>query len=67
MEPKHLYRSKQNRMITGVCGGVAEYFNFDPTIIRLVYVILSLFTAGFPGVILYIAASFIIPEDNNIY
>ena len=60
---KKLYRSTSNRMIAGVCGGIAEYFNVDPTIIRLAYVILSVFTVAFPGIIVYIIASWIIPQD----
>ena len=60
---KKLYRSTSNRMIAGVCGGIAEYFNVDPTIIRLAYVILSVFTVAFPGIIVYIIASLIMPQD----
>ena len=58
---KKLYRSTSNRMIAGVCGGIAEYFNVDPTIIRLAYVILSVFTVAFRGIIFYILASLITP------
>ena len=50
-------------MLEGVCGGIAEYFNVDPTIIRLAYVLLSVFTAAFPGIIVYILAMIIIPSD----
>lgn len=39
MEPKKLYRSKESRMVCGVCGGIAEYFNIDPTLIRLGFVL----------------------------
>ncbi|MBR5429351.1 MAG: PspC domain-containing protein [Firmicutes bacterium] len=60
---KRLYRSTKNRMLGGICGGVAEYFDIDPTIIRLIYVLLSLFTACFPGLLLYIICLFIIPND----
>ncbi|MBR2782825.1 MAG: PspC domain-containing protein [Firmicutes bacterium] len=60
---KNLYRSTGKRMLGGVCGGIAEYFGIDATIIRLLYVILTLFTACFPGVILYIICLFVIPED----
>lgn len=41
MENKKLLRSKNNRMLAGICGGVAEYFNIDPTIVRIIYVILT--------------------------
>lgn len=57
---KRLYKSKTNRMIDGVCGGIAEYFNIDPTIVRLGWVIFSL--AGGSSVLAYIIALIIIPE-----
>lgn len=60
MEPKKLYRSRNNRMISGVCGGVAEYINLDPTIIRLLWVLFCF--AGGTGVLAYIIAAIIIPE-----
>ena len=60
---KKLYRSTQSKMLAGVCGGVAEYFNTDPSIIRLVYVLLSIFTVAFPGILVYIIAALIIPSD----
>ena len=63
---KKLYRSTTNRMLAGVCGGVAEYFNIDPTVVRVIWAIASLFS--FVGVVAYIACAFIIPEkpDNTI-
>ena len=60
---KKLYRSTSNRMLAGVCGGIAEYFGADPTLIRLAYVLLSVFTVAFPGIIVYIIAAIIIPSD----
>ena len=60
---KKLYRSKTNCMIAGVCGGVAEYLNVDPTVIRVVWAIASLF--AFVGVVAYIACAFIIPEKPD--
>ena len=65
MEPKKLYRSRSNTMISGVCGGLAEYIGMDPTVVRLLYVLLSLFSAAFPGLILYIIAMFIIPLGDQ--
>lgn len=59
---KKLYKSRDNRMISGVCGGLAEYMNLDPTIVRLGYVLISVFTSGFPGLIIYIIASCVMPE-----
>lgn len=61
MNGKKLYRSKEDRKITGVCGGLAEYLNVDATIIRLLMVFSALFSGV--GVLAYIAAALIIPED----
>lgn len=58
---RRLYRSYSNRMICGVCGGIGEFFHIDPTIVRLVWVLLSI--PG-PGIIAYILASIIIPTEN---
>ncbi len=58
MEPKKLFRSSTNRMISGVCGGIAEYLNVDPTVIRLLWVIFSIFGVG---ILVYIAAAIIMP------
>ncbi len=60
---KKLRRSK-NQMISGVCGGIAEYFNIDPTIVRVAYVLLSVLSAGFPGIIVYIILMLIMPVEN---
>mgnify|MGYP003299246368 FL=1 len=62
---KKLYRSS-NRIIAGVCGGIAEYFDLDPTLIRVIYLILSLFSAAFPGVLLYIILMIMIPNYDTI-
>ncbi len=62
---KKLYRSS-NRIVAGVCGGIAEYLDVDPTVIRVVYLILSLFSAGFPGLLLYIILMVLIPNYNQI-
>ena len=58
---KKLYKSKGNRYIAGVCGGIAEYFNVDPTVVRVLWVIFSLM--GGSGVLAYIAAALLIPEE----
>lgn len=60
-KPKKLYRSRHDRMLTGVCGGFAEYFSVDPLIIRLVWILISLFYGA--GIILYIFAAIIMPEN----
>ena len=61
---KRLYKSAENKMISGVCGGIAEYFNVDPTLIRLAVAALTLFSVG-TGIIAYIIAAIIIPEPNR--
>lgn len=61
--PRKLYRSDTNKMFAGVCGGIAEYFNMDATIIRLIFVFLSIFTACFPGLLVYFIAALVIPKD----
>ena len=66
MVQKKLYRSKTQKVFAGVCGGIAEYFNIDVTLIRLVWVILTL-PGLFPGIILYIIAAIIIPEGSDVY
>ncbi len=62
---KKLYRSKKQRVLTGVCGGLAEYLNKDPNIVRLVYVLLTLITHVFPLLIVYILAAWLLPEKGN--
>jgi len=58
---RKLYRSKSNRQVAGVCGGLAEYFNLDPTLIRVLFVILAVL--GGSGVILYLAMWIIVPKQ----
>jgi len=57
---KKLYRSKKDRIIAGVCGGIGEYLDVDPTLIRLLWVLLALEGIGIVG---YIIAWIIIPEE----
>ena len=61
MIEKKLLKSAVNRMICGVCGGIGEYFNVDPTVIRRIWVILSFFSAG-AGIVIYIIAAVIMPD-----
>ncbi len=61
MEQKKLLRSVDNRMVCGVCGGIGNYFNIDPTLIRLVWVLASV--VGGSGLLVYIIAAIIIPEE----
>ena len=62
---KRLYRSVSNRMLSGVCGGIGEYFDIDPTLVRLSWAIFTCITAG-AGIAAYVIAAIIIPADNNI-
>ncbi len=62
---KKLMRSRGNRMICGVCGGIGEYLNLDPTLVRLIWALCSLASVGM-GLILYIIAAVVMPEDDGI-
>ncbi len=61
---KKLYRNTKDKMLTGVLSGIGEYFAIDPTLLRLLFVILTVLTGIFPFVIIYIIAAFIIPEKK---
>ncbi len=58
-----LKRSKKDKIIAGVLGGIAEYFNFDPTLVRMIWLIVVAFTGFVPGVIIYILAALVFPKD----
>lgn len=62
--PKKLTRSVRNRQLSGVCGGLAENLNMDPTIMRLIVVCATLFSGILPGLIAYIVAALVIPEET---
>ncbi len=62
---RKLYKSKDNKVLSGVFGGVAEYFDIDPTIVRLGYILLTILTHGAPGVIGYILATLVVPSDPS--
>ena len=64
-EPKRLKRSQQERIIAGVCGGLAKYLNVDATIVRVIFVILTVFTAVIPGILIYLVMWIIIPKDSE--
>ncbi|MBQ9758082.1 MAG: PspC domain-containing protein [Clostridia bacterium] len=59
---KRLYKSAVNKKLCGVCGGIAEYFDLDPTIIRLAWVVFTLL--GGSGIIAYIIAALVMPSEN---
>ncbi len=62
MEPKRLYRSRENHIISGVCGGIAEYFNVDPTIVRLIAVLLLFMGMFVTTGIAYLVCAAVIPH-----
>jgi phage shock protein C len=62
---KYLYLSSENNKLCGVCGGLGEYLNIDPTLVRLLWVIIMLVTAVLPMVIAYVVAWLIIPERRH--
>ena len=59
---KPLHRSRSNRMIAGVVGGLAEYWGLDPTLARVIFVVVSILSAAFPGILVYAVLWLIIPE-----
>lgn len=63
---KKLTRSRSNRKLAGVCGGLANYFGLDPSLVRIGYAILTIFTA-FAGIPVYLIMWLIVPEEKNSY
>ena len=57
-----LYRSTRYKVIAGVCGGIAEWLGWDPTVTRILYVVVSLLSAAFPGLIVYILLWILMPQ-----
>ena len=62
-EPRKLYRSGTQRMIAGVCGGLAEYFNVDATLMRVLFLLLAVF--GGSGIVIYIVMWIIVPDASK--
>ena len=60
-----LHRSTKNRMIAGVLGGLVEYFALDPTLVRAGYVVASIISVAFPGILVYIVLWMVIPEGAS--
>lgn len=63
---KKLYKDRQTAVISGVLSGIAQYFKLDVTLVRVVYLVLTLFTTFFPGVLLYIVMAFVMPDKSEI-
>ncbi len=64
---KKLYRSKSDRKISGVCGGLAVYFDVDPSVVRLIWAIVSVCSTAIPGLLIYIICAIVIPEEPDAY
>ena len=64
---KRLYKSKTDKMVSGVCGGIASYLNIDPTIVRVVWALVSVFSAAVPGLLVYIICEVVIPDEPDDY
>ena len=62
MEEKRLTRS-QDEWIAGICGGIAQYFGWDKNLTRIIWLLLTLFTAGFPGIIAYLVLWILMPKE----
>lgn len=67
MQEKKLYRSRKDKMIQGVCGGIGEFLQVDSTLVRLLMVLFGLFTGGVPSLIFYTVAAIIIPIEPEDY
>ncbi|MFO8173405.1 MAG: PspC domain-containing protein [Gemmatimonadota bacterium] len=65
MEKKKLARSRTDRKIAGVCGGIADYLGWDSTKLRVGYVALSVLSAGFPGILVYVILWLVMPERDD--
>jgi phage shock protein C len=63
-EVKRVYRSKSERVLAGVCGGLGEYFNIDPTLVRILFILFALVVGG--GILLYIILWILIPEEPQV-
>lgn len=61
---RRLTRSSRHKMIAGVCGGLAEYFGLDPTVVRIAYVVVSIISAAFPGIFAYIVLMLVMPPPD---
>ncbi|MCD7771953.1 MAG: PspC domain-containing protein [Oscillospiraceae bacterium] len=63
---KKLCKDREHKMICGVCAGIAEYFNIDPTIVRVVWALATIILALLVGIIAYIACALILPDKTNV-
>jgi phage shock protein C len=66
MKVKRLYRAQHNRKLAGVCGGLGAYFDIDPTVVRIIFIVLIVPTAFFTMPIAYLIATMLIPNEQDI-
>ena len=59
-----LRRSRRSRLIAGVCGGIAEWLGWDPGVVRILYVVVSVFSAAFPGLLVYLVLWLVMPRER---
>ncbi len=64
MPGRPLHRSRRNRWIAGVCGGLAAWLGWDPTLVRILYVIVSVASAAFPGILVYLVLWIVMPQGE---
>ncbi len=62
-QPNRMHRSRSDRKLLGVLGGVADYTSLDPSLIRIVYVIVTILTGFVPGIFLYLVMGFVVPAE----
>ncbi len=60
-----LKRSHENRMVAGVCGGIAEWLDWSPTLVRILFVLVSIASAAFPGILVYLLMWILMPEQED--
>ena len=64
MASTSLQRARQDKMIAGVVGGLAHRFGMDPTVLRIIYVLISIFSAAFPGILVYLILWVLMPQES---
>ena len=62
-QPKRLYRRRKGRKLLGVIGGLADFFGLDPSLVRIAYLVITFFTLGIPGIVLYMTIAFVVPLE----
>jgi phage shock protein C len=65
METRYLRRSRSERLLGGVLGGIAQYYGWDAVLLRVVYVVVTIFTGLWPGLLIYLALWIVIPEEGD--